>query len=642
MFNVRDFPKLKIFATNSIPVNGDLRRAPAEYPFGPSIWAIDSRSSLLTTYLSHIGLPRHDGERIPNINQLPLRLNPDGGLLPFVRIGFSTNAAPSFLQQLVLHGAEPFAVCRVEVSPNVLFDANVFGAALLSTNSSAFDRLFVDIDPVTKMSFYQYCVRYQESRGGQVSVCPRGFASLLHVLPELGRRFRTLSAPSFSLKCANARFLPPKGWLKTSRVEWIIEHAAELNLDLNVKDRDGNAFVHLCQHESEFTALLRSGLCDCEALDGQGRNALECAITNVHAGLAAALYHRWPLTKSLPTSIFLATAKQAWIDMNSEVPSTSWKDLANSMYRSALPSARFAPIDRLDENGIRWFSQVFAEPDASVRPVPWTRLKYRNVNETLFEALLRMTMGRFQIVEGLAAMRQLLREPSLDSDCLVISKDGYTALHVFAGSDIASLVEGREAARAYDEVLQLLIKEHALDPEQADKNGITPLEAAMSKSAFKPTEKALEILLKRLMGLSPDAEDEGDHQPQQAPWGNAVLSQLPQQDDPDSDEEARMLAAAIRESLISSGSRIAPAPQSYFGQIAAHETETPLTSMDDMVGDAFMDEDEMLRRALAMSMEDVSAPHAPQSSSSNPSAAEFWRRGGQESPLDEILDDVDF
>lgn len=401
----------------------DLQGIPVQSLLGPAVWAIDSRCSQLGNYLTRAVLPAALGDLRPFINQKPARLRPEGGLLPFVLIGTSKNVNVSLLRQLLVWGAQPFATCCIEVG-DFYVEANIFGAALLSTDAVAFERLFKHVDPGSNLSFYQICVRHQEAcASADVSVCPRGFASILHVFPALGNSCTQCgSFPSPSLTA-------PLLDRNAERVRWIIEHAEELRLDLNAQDSNGRAFIHLCHHPSEFEALLRSG-CACAVLDGLGRTALECAVERGRIGLAIALYNHWPSIMPLPARILLATTRQAWAKRDKHSKLAQWKKLASEMYQH-VPAARFEPIDKLDEDAVLWYSHAFSEPDPKVRPLPWARCKYYE-DKTLFEAILELTAKKIEVVRGLRRLKVLLQTPEIQAEDLVSSKDGPTALHVFA------------------------------------------------------------------------------------------------------------------------------------------------------------------------------------------------------------------
>lgn len=185
LFDLDDFPKLKIFATNHHDTRG--LPLPARRIFYPAVWAIETRTSLLGNYLTHIGLPEDLNGLRSNINSLPQRLRPDGCLLPFIQLGVCQNVNSLFLQHLVQLGANPFATCYVQVG-NLSIDTNLFGLALLQTHGDAFERIFKHISPGESQTFFEFCVHHEEARGGAISVCPRGFASILHVIPKLGRQ----------------------------------------------------------------------------------------------------------------------------------------------------------------------------------------------------------------------------------------------------------------------------------------------------------------------------------------------------------------------------------------------------------------------------------------------------------------------
>lgn len=365
---------------------------------------------------------------------------------------------------------------------------------------------------------------------------------------------------------------------------WIIEHAKELRIDLNVKDCEGRAFIHLLQYPEEFEVLLRSRECTINALDSDGRTPLEYAIKRWFVGLANAFWHHWPCGTSLPAHIFLATTEQAWCMKGVPTEYEQWKKLAIEMYQSVYPHVRFAPIDLLDDDAVLRFGEIFS----TVKPLPWVRCRYYQGDKgTLFEAILDRTMRKIEIVRGLLCLKNLLDTSTIQVEDLVSVNDGSTALHVFASSDIGSLVQGATAVSEYANILLCLINKFQLDPDKVNSNGKTAFDVMLSKKRFAPTSEA-KVILETL--LSPKRK------PSIAP--EPII-------DTSSEPEDVWLAKAIEASLAESRGM----PQHYcpHPSVPVSNTHNASTSRKDEItpNKTILDEEEiMIQYAIAMSMQD--------------------------------------
>eukprot|EP01122_Echinamoeba_exundans_P001411 TRINITY_DN11475_c0_g1_i1.p1 TRINITY_DN11475_c0_g1~~TRINITY_DN11475_c0_g1_i1.p1 ORF type:complete len:881 (-),score=129.49 TRINITY_DN11475_c0_g1_i1:20-2662(-) len=597
-FKFNDFPNLRCFATSHLPTQLSSSVISPTEPLRANIWSIQNRTSAIGEFLVNFGLGHLPPNPIlPDFNDCPARLNSNGGILALHHILKSRDITIEELDVIVGLGADPWARCWFNPSWNrgLFFHGNIFTFALLETGTDGpFEKIFRKTD-TSGLTFFQKAIaRYS----GEWSIRPTGSPSILHDIADFPKRHY------LSLE---------------SRIEWMIQNSDELKIDLNVKNKGGLAFVHRCVTPRIFNALLMSGRCVTDANDSRGRGALECAIAMGEGGLASSLYQRRSVSVGLPLPVFLAAVEvaysQVYYQKKSSKPTPSaaehvveppmapadlndWTQLAEMMYRDAMPQMRLAPIDQLDPLRIKQFCFVFGTTESN-RSLPWSRMPYRH-GETHFEAILRIAMGRFLAEEGLRCLKALLEDPNVHATDLVPpSKKGYTALHVLAEADLCSLIDGKsEAVSVLDDVINLLLQK-GIDPLAETPSKKTALDLALEKKIFPPTELAMSIFLKKLVpGM---AEEEQFHEPAQSEdhssepkWSSLLHSQKPVASGWDDDDDPE-LRRALMMSMEEAKRNVATNP-------APNVTVSHSYSYAD---DYNYDEEAMMRKALAMSLEDV-------------------------------------
>jgi hypothetical protein len=416
----------------------------------------------------------------------------------------------------------------------------------------------------------------------------------------------------------------------------MIQNSALLDIDLNARNNLGQSFVHNCHTERGYAALEQSGLCDCAALDLQGRDALECAIAAGEYSLATYIYQRRVSSGAAPLRVFYAVVDLAYKRLTS-VPSASdpqdqdqietdkWVKLAEYMYRDSTSSKRLAPIDQLDEKRIKAFCKVF-ETSENGRNNSWSRSPYR-VGETLFEAVLRISMGRMLPANGLRCLIALAENATEDVALVSPSRKGYSPLHVLAESDLCSLIDDDESVNLLTVLIDLLLQQ-GFDPEaKVPQTQRTALDMALEKSMFPPSARAMDVFLTRLVSGLDDGNSEfhahdvnqavGDfdvapNQRESVPMQitDQFFERGPtqgyrggydaRQEEHDTDEDLRMaLLLSLQESQGSSKTT------TFAAQSDQVEKDIPRSDEHDPDNLQY-DEDEMISRALATSLENLS------------------------------------
>jgi hypothetical protein len=628
-FKLNDFTNLHCFATSHLPQQLSSTVISASAPLRANIWSTYDRASAIGTFLSIYGL-KHlpDNPILPDFNQAAPRLCPRGGILPLLSVLKSTDISIADLDVLVALGADPFARCFSLYSGSTAPDyhGNIFTHALLDPEfDNMFQKLFRQVDGTTGLTFFEKAVTRCR---GEWSIHPTDSASILHTIAKIFKWNRT------SFACPH-----PAPWPKLNsdlsasimepRIEWMIKHCDALKIDLNIRNSEGLAFVHLCRTPQIFTALLMSQQCDTDALDTQGRGALECAIAARRDELACTLYQRRSTAVGLPLRVFLLTVEVAYLETYRAKSNTTrtattgagehenaWIQLVEWMYRDSMPQMRLAPIDQLNPERIKQFCFVFGTIESG-RTLPWSRSPYRT-SETLFEAILRISMGRLLASEGLQCLKALLEDPNVHANDLV-SKSGFTALHILAEADLCSLIDNpKETGFLLEDVINILVHQKGINPDAETPAKQTALDLAFNKKVFVPTETAMAIFLRNLVaGLEDDTPTATtttttEEDPRKM-WISSSFFERPEANnqtyrpreraritsddewEEDTDPELRRVL------MMSLHASIGHIPAKVKPSLAPTASYSPYGNNDDFD----YDEDAMLRSALAMSLEDI-------------------------------------
>jgi hypothetical protein len=169
------------------------------------VWSTSDRNSAISNFLHNFGFHFPSTTKLPDLNFVPRRLCARGASLPVISWLSTSTISLDDLKTIVGHGADPFArgVLPLPSADASDLEGNMFTYALLEPRRDQPFQLLFQAKDAQGMTFYERSLAEVGAEARNISVCPIGEPSILHVVSKY---FDAQCTPSSASCCVTCLF----------------------------------------------------------------------------------------------------------------------------------------------------------------------------------------------------------------------------------------------------------------------------------------------------------------------------------------------------------------------------------------------------------------------------------------------------